>query len=40
VASKKGVTEAGLNSMRETDLERALRVSFEKAYLRDRELGK
>ncbi len=40
VVSKKGVTMAGLDSMRELDIERALRVSFEKAMLRDRELGK
>lgn len=40
VASKKGVTEAGLKSMRELEVERALRYSFEKAVLRDRELGK
>ncbi len=40
VASKKGVTAAGLESMRETQLERGLRVSFEKAAMRDRALGK
>ncbi len=40
VVSKKGVTGAGLDSMRELELERALRYSFEKAVLRDRELGK
>jgi len=40
VVSKKGITTAGLESMRELDIERALRVSFEKAILRDRELGK
>jgi pyrroline-5-carboxylate reductase len=40
IASKKGVTESGLNSMRETDIDRVLRISFEKAYMRDRELGK
>ena len=40
IASKKGVTEAGLESMRETDIERVLRISFEKAFMRDRELGK
>ncbi|MEZ4872865.1 MAG: pyrroline-5-carboxylate reductase [Bdellovibrionales bacterium] len=40
VVSKKGVTHAGLNSMRELEMERALRVSFEKAVLRDKELGR
>lgn len=40
VASKKGVTSAGLDSMRELEVERALRYSFEKAVLRDKELGK
>ncbi len=40
IASKKGVTDAGLQSMREMDLERALRIAFEKAYIRDRDLGK
>lgn len=40
VVSKKGVTAAGLDSMRELEIERALRYSFEKAVLRDRELGK
>ena len=40
VVSKKGVTHAGLESMRELEVERALRYSFEKAVLRDRELGK
>jgi pyrroline-5-carboxylate reductase len=39
VVSKKGVTHAGLESMRELEIERALRISFEKASLRDRELG-
>lgn len=39
VVSKKGVTAAGLDSMRELEVERALRYSFEKAVLRDRELG-
>lgn len=38
VASKKGVTAAGLDSMRELEVERALRYSFEKAALKDREL--
>ena len=40
VTSKKGVTAAGLESMRENELERGLRISFGKAILRDRELGK
>lgn len=40
IASKKGVTSVGLESMREMDLDRALRIAFEKAYIRDRELGK
>lgn len=40
VASKKGVTAAGLDSLRELEVERLLRYSFEKAVLRDRELGK
>ena len=39
VTSRKGVTAAGLDSMRELELERGLRYSFEKAVLRDRELG-
>lgn len=38
VASKKGVTAAGLDSMRELEIERALRYSFEKAALKDREI--
>ena len=40
VTSKKGVTAAGLQSMRELELERGLRYSFEKAVMRDRELSK
>jgi pyrroline-5-carboxylate reductase len=40
VTSTKGVTAAGLDSMRELEIERALRISFEKAALRDQELGK
>jgi len=40
VVSKKGVTAAGLESMRELEIERALRISFEKSVLRDRELGR
>jgi pyrroline-5-carboxylate reductase len=39
VTSKKGVTAAGLASMRELELERLLRYSFEKCALRDRELA-
>jgi pyrroline-5-carboxylate reductase len=39
VVSKKGVTFAGLESMRELEVERALRYSFEKAVLRARQLG-
>lgn len=39
VASKKGITEAGLQSMRELELERGLRYSFEKADLRNKELS-
>lgn len=39
VASKKGVTASGLASMRELEIERAIRYSFEKAVLRDRELA-
>jgi pyrroline-5-carboxylate reductase len=38
VVSKKGVTFAGLQSMRELEVERALRYSFEKAALRDQEI--
>lgn len=40
VASKKGVTEAGLESMRELELERVLRIALEKASLRNQELAK
>jgi pyrroline-5-carboxylate reductase len=40
VTSTKGVTAAGLDSMRELEIERTLRISFEKAALRDQELGK
>jgi pyrroline-5-carboxylate reductase len=39
VTSKKGVTAAGLESLRELEMERLLRYSFEKAVLRDRELS-
>ena len=40
VTSKKGVTSAGLNSMRELELERILRVSFEKANMRSQEISR
>lgn len=40
VTSKKGVTSAGLESMRELEIERLLRYSFEKASLRNQELAK
>lgn len=40
VASKKGTTAAGLDSMREWEVERALRYAFEKAALRNQELAK
>lgn len=40
VTSKKGVTASGLLSMRETEIERSLRISFEKAAMRDAELSK
>lgn len=39
VTSKKGVTFAGLDSIRELEVERLLRYSFEKAVLRDTELS-
>lgn len=39
VTSKKGITAAGLDSMRELEIERLLRYSFEKSALRDRELA-
>ncbi len=39
VTSLKGVTAAGLDSMRELEIERTLRISFEKASMRDKELG-
>lgn len=38
VASKKGITAAGLDSMRELEIERALRISFEKAWMRNHEI--
>ena len=40
VTSKKGVTAAGLNSMRELEIERALRISFEKASMRSQEISR
>jgi len=40
VATKKGVTAAGLDSMRELEVERALRYSFEKAILKNKEISK
>jgi len=40
VVSKKGVTAAGLESMRELEIERALRISFEKAAIRNTELSR
>src|SRR5690606_33928190 len=40
VTSKKGDTFAGLESMRELEIERLLRLSLEKALLRDTELSK
>ena len=39
VTSKKGITAAGLESMRELEVERLLRYSFEKSAIRDRELS-
>lgn len=39
VTSKQGVTEAGLTSMREQELERVFRIAFEKALLRNNELS-
>lgn len=40
VVSRKGVTHAGLESMRSHEMDSALRMSFEKAVMRDRELGR
>jgi pyrroline-5-carboxylate reductase len=40
VTSKKGVTAAGLNSMRELEIERTLRISFEKAAMRSQEISR
>jgi len=39
VTSKKGITAAGLDSLRELEMDRLLRISFEKSALRDRELS-
>lgn len=40
VTSKKGITQAGLESMQELEVERMIRVSFEKAHIRNQELFK
>ncbi len=40
VTSRKGVTAAGLTAMRELEIERALRISFEKASMRSKEISK
>jgi len=40
VASKKGVTAAGLESIRELELEGMLRMSFNKSVRRNQELGR
>ncbi len=40
VTSKKGITAAGLQSMRELEIERALRISFEKAAMRNKEMAR
>lgn len=40
VTSKKGVTAAGLLSMRELEIERALRISFEKASMKSQEISR
>ena len=40
ITSKKGVTSAGLQSMRELEIERLLRYSLEKSALRNQELAK
>ncbi len=40
VTSKKGVTASGLQSMRELEIERALRISFEKAAMRNKEISR
>jgi pyrroline-5-carboxylate reductase len=40
VTSKKGVTFAGLESIREQEIERSLRVAFEKAALKNQEMAR
>ena len=40
IASSKGITHSGLSVMRELELERILRLSFENANLKVKELGK
>ena len=40
VTSKRGVTAAGLQSMRELEIERALRISLEKAAMRSKEISR
>jgi pyrroline-5-carboxylate reductase len=40
VTSRKGVTAAGLQSMRELEIERALRISFEKSAMRSKEISR
>ncbi len=40
VTSKRGVTAAGLQSMREYEVDRVLRIAFEKAALRAKEMAK
>ena len=40
VTSKKGITAAGLESIRELEIERALRISFEKASMKSQELAR
>lgn len=40
VTSKKGVTAAGLEAMRELEMDRVLRLSFEKSWMRNQELSR
>lgn len=40
VASKKGMTATGLLSIRENEVERGLRIAFEKTVMKERQLGK
>lgn len=40
VSSKKGVTQEGLKAMRAMELEKVLRISFEKALLKNSQLNK